>query len=471
MTDHTKNAEPWWFGLDRKWWTLAVVGAGTFMAALDGSVVNTALPIIHDSTHAPFSTITWVVLVYLLTVSATLLVFGRLGDIYGQKAIYMSGLGIFATGSLFCGLSRAIGVLIAFRAVQALGAAMLMSLGPAVLTGAFPGRERGKALGLQATMTYIGLSTGPALGGLLATHFGWPSIFFINVPIGFTMMLVAYGTMKKTIAKSDQPFDAAGAVTLGFSLALILLGLSMGRQIGWNAWPIKGALVAGIIAAAAFIKIETHLEHPMLDLSMFANRIFAASTAAAFLNYMASSAVGLLMPFYLETASGYPPDKAGLILMSTPAMMVLTTGPCGALSDRIGVRVPATLGMALTATGMLLLRMLQPGASVWQIAPRLALIGLGMGLFTAPNNSAIMGAAPRHRQGVAGAITAAARNIGFAMGVAVSGVIYAGRLATFSHTEARPQAITSAAHDAITVVACFAAIGIVISAVRGQSKG
>lgn len=469
MPEKSQPADTWWFGVERKWWTLAVVGAGTFMSALDGSIVNTALPVIRRSTETPVSTAEWVVLIYLLTVSSSLLVFGRLGDIYGQRGIYITGLVGFVGGSVLCGLSRSIGLLIGFRGLQALGAAMLFALAPAVLTSAFPSRERGRALGMQATMTYLGLSTGPALGGFITHYFGWPWIFFVNLPIGTVVTLVALNALRRETARARQPFDPAGAAALAVSLALLLIGLSQANRLGWGNRVIVASLVLAGGTFVVFVLIERALRHPVLDLRLFANRTFAASTAAAFLSYMATASMSFLMPFYLIDASRYPPDEAGLILISTPVVMALLAGPSGALSDRIGVRIPATVGMALTVAGLLLLRMLYAGSSPSHIVPYLALVGLGSGLFNSPNNSAIMGSAPRNRQGVAGAILAAARNIGFVMGTAVGVAIYLARFRAFGHAMPSSVAITRAMQDATTVLALVASAGIVLSAVRGRT--
>ncbi|HOM71682.1 MAG TPA: MFS transporter [Armatimonadota bacterium] len=451
---------------NNKWWTLAVVGAGTFMSALTGSVVNTALPVIGESTGASDATLQWVVLIYLLTTSSLLLVFGRLADIYGQRKIYISGLGVFVSGSVLCGFAPNIEALIGFRALQALGAAILFAIGPAILTAAFPGQQRGRALGLQATMTYIGLATGPALGGFLTHAFGWPSIFFVNVPIGVIILPLSLYALKPDVTPARQPFDPVGAVTLAVALTSLLLGFNQALRLGWGNPVVITALGISLIAFTAFIFVELKMAHPMLDMTLFRNRVFAASTLAAFLNYMASSSVSYLMPFYLQRAAGYRVDTAGLILITTPAVMAVVAGPAGWISDHIGHRLPATAGMIITAGALLFLRVLSPDSSAVTIVPILALLGLGVGLFTSPNNSAIMGSAPRERQGVAGAILAAARNVGFTIGVAVAVMIYLSRLNTTDTQLASPADITNAMQYATTAIAFLVVIGAVVSALR-----
>jgi EmrB/QacA subfamily drug resistance transporter len=336
-----------------------------------------------------------------------------------------------------------------------------------VLTSVFPGKERGRALGLQATMTYLGLATGPAFGGLIAQHWGWPYIFFINIPIGAVAIPASVIAIRRESSKSDQPFDPAGAVTLALALASLLFALNKGNDMGWGSPLVAASVAVAVVASVGFIVIERRVEHPVLDLKLFSNRFFGASTAAAFLNYAATSSVNFLMPFYLISACGYKPAVAGMILISTPVTMALVAGFAGSLSDKIGYRIPSTLGMAITVIGMFSLRSLHPAAGQWQIIPHLITIGLGVGLFTSPNNSAIMGSAPANRRGVAGAILAAARNIGFAIGTAMAGLIYIMRLDALKSAASDPLGITRAMQDATTVVALLAMVGIAISACRG----
>ena len=449
-----------------KWWTLAVVGSGSFMAALDGSVVNVALPIIARATHSAVSTVEWVILVYLITASASLLLFGRLADIHGQRAIYMAGQLVFVLGSLCCGLSGAIGFLIASRALQAVGAAMIFALSPAILISAFPANERGRALGLQATMTYLGLAVGPGLGGLLTQHFGWPSIFLINIPVGLAMWAVACKTLHPDGKREEQPFDPVGALTMAVALAALLLVLSKGGDLGWRHPLIAGLAALAVGAGAVFIRTERRSAHPALDLGLFQDRRFTASVLAAYLCYVSMSATQFLLPFYLLSAAGYSASRAGLLLMAVPLAMISVTGPSGIFSDKVGVRLPATLGMTLMALGMSLLGGLQRTYGPGHIAAGLAVVGVGVGMFTAPNNSAIMGSVPRNRQGVAGALLAAARTMGFASGVALAALVYTTCLGPQA-AAAEPEAIARAVRTGLRLTAFAAFGGAFFSLLRG----
>jgi EmrB/QacA subfamily drug resistance transporter len=453
---------------ERKWWTLAVVGLGTFMSALDTSIVNIALPAIGHATGAPLSTLEWVVLAYLLVLTGTLLVFGRLADVHGKRRIYMTGQALFVVGSLLCGISGQIGLLVGSRALQGLGASMLLALSPAVLIGAFPAEERGRALGLQATMTYLGLSIGPALGGWLTEHLGWPFIFLVNVPIGLVMMALSSRVLAREPRRARgeaPPFDTLGAALMAWALLASLFALSHGQRLGWGHPLITGLLAAAAAGWATFVAVERRTEHPALDVRLFSSWTFSASTLAAFLCYSCTAAVNFTAPFLLIRACGLPESRAGLALMAIPVAMLLLTAPSGYLSDRIGVRIPATTGMAALSAGALMLARVGPGHAVGAFLPGALVIGVGAGLFTAPNNSAIMGAAPQQRRGVAGAVLAAARTSGFALGTAVAGAIYAARLASLRSLA--PGAVAAAVHACLFVVAGVAAFAALLSALRG----
>ena len=456
-------------GPRHKWWTLAVVGSGTFMSALDTSVVHVALPVIGKATHSPVSTVEWVILSYLITVGSSLLVFGRLADLYGKRVIYMSGQMVFVLGSLGCGLSGDVAWLIAFRAIQAVGAAMIFALGPAILVSAFPGHRRGRALGIQATMTYLGMSIGPALGGFLTHHFGWPSIFYINVPIGLGMWFMAHRVLRNDRPEMAQPFDPVGAAAMAVGLASLLFALSKGGEIGWrNPW-VAGLLGLAGSCLALVVVMEKHMEHPALDFRMFSDRMFSSSVLAAYLCYAATASVFFLMPYYLFHAAGVSVSQAGLVMVAVPLAMMAVAALSGSLSDKVGVIGPATAGMALMAAGIGWLGWLEPVNSTRPIVLCLAMIGTGAGLFTAPNNSAIMGSVSANRRGVAGAILAAARTVGFATGVAVAGMIYVAALGGDSGT-GTPEEVAHAVRMGMRTTMGLALVAAFCSALRGRSS-
>ena len=410
---------------NHKYLILVSVGLSSFMAALDGSVVNTVLPVIRQYFNSDVATIEWTVVIYLLVLSSLLLSFGRLGDMLGHKRIFIAGFGVFVISSMLCGLSVSAWMLVTMRAIQAFGAAMMAANSPAILTKNFPPNQRGQALGLGATMTYLGLVTGPSLGGMLAQHFGWRSIFYINVPVSLIGILFGIQLIPKDHngEQNKEPFDLPGALLFSVGLIALLFSLNQGHAYGWGSGIILGGLILSGLLLAGFIAVERRTAKPMLDLSLFNNRIFSLSSISAVLNYISLYSITFLMPFYLIQGRGLNPAQAGLLLTAQPLLMAITAPLSGSLSDKIGTRLPAMLGMAILAVGLFLLSRLTPVTPLWYILLSLATAGTGIGIFISPNNSALMGAAPRNRQGIAAGVLATARSVGMVLGVGIAGAI------------------------------------------------
>ncbi len=455
--------------LDLKWGVLIAVGTGTFMSALDTSVVNTVLPVINQSFHSNIATVEWVVIVYLLLVSGMLPGFGRLGDLRGHKPVYIAGFVLFIASSLLCALSPTVFALIGARAVQSLAAAMLSANSPAILTKTFPSSERGKALGLQATMTYLGLITGPSLGGLLTDHFGWRSVFLINLPVGLIALLLSLrfiplDTPKKILERFDWP----GALTFMGGLISLLLALNQGHEWGWTSPAILGLFALSLGLLGAFLWTESRAPTPMLDLSLFRSRSFTASISSAVLNYICVYSILFLMPFYLIQGRGMTPSQAGLLLTAQPIVMAIVAPISGTLSDSIGARLPGMTGMGFLAIGLYLLSKLNQASPAWAIALALAAAGLGIGTFISPNSNALMGSAPRHRQGIAAGLLATARNVGMVLGVGLSGAIFTTVLA---QGDASDSAILfKAVQVSFAIIILVALMGALTSAIRGKDQ-
>lgn len=415
----------------RRWWVLLAIGLGTFMTALDTSVVNTILPVISAefgsaaSAGGQVAQVEWVVTIYLLILSGLLLLFGRLGDLRGHKAIYLLGFVIFVGASALCGLAGGPTWLILFRGVQALGAAMLAANSPAILTKNFPTSQRGRALGLQATMTYLGLTFGPSFGGWLAEQLGWRAVFYINLPVGaLAIWLSLRAIPTDSVRKPEERFDLTGAALFMLGLSTLLLGLNQGHALGWGSPPILGLLIGAVVCLGAFLLVERRIPQPMLDLRLFQDRSFALPAISAVLNYISVYSVIFLMPFYLLQGRGMSAGQAGLLLTAQPLVMAVVAPLSGALSDRIGTRLPGMIGMGILAVGLFSLSRLGPQTPWPLVALSLGVVGLGTGAFISPNNSALMGAAPRNRQGIAAGILATARNLGMVLGVGLAGAIF-----------------------------------------------
>ncbi len=456
--------------MERKWWVLLAIGAGSFMTALDGSVANIVLPVLSQTFKSDVETVEWVVTVYLLVVSGLLLSFGRLGDMRGHKPVYVSGFLLFVISSALCGLAPNAIVLIVFRALQALGGAMLLANAPAILTKSFPATQRGQALGLQSTMTYLGLTVGPSLGGWLTSQLSWRAVFYINVPVGLFALWLSLRVIPRDAAtENTERFDVAGAFTFTAGLVALLLGLNQGHAWGWTSAPMLALLASAVILLGVFLFIERRVASPMLDLSLFRVRVFSASTASAVFNYICLYTVLFLLPFYLIQARGLDPAQAGLILTAQPIIMAVAAPISGTLSDRIGARLLSTSGMAIIAVGLFLLSQLGPQASPGNVALGLAVVGLGTGMFVSPNTSALLGAAPLHRRGIASGILATARNVGMVLGVGLAGAI-------FTTVQAQGQALGSPTatfdgiHMGFLVAVGVAIAGALTSAVRGGHR-
>jgi len=461
-----RNGDP------RKWGILITVAFGAFMAPLDSSIVNTVLPLISREFRADVLLIEWVVLAYLLSLSSLLLIGGRLGDLFGDKPLYIAGFALFTLSSMLCGLATGVGSLIASRVLQAIGGAMLIAIGPAILTRSFPASQRGQALGIQACVVYTGLTVGPGLGGAIASALGWRWVFFINLPIGIIAMGVAFsvlGTDRKMA--SGGRFDFAGAVSFMLTLFTLVLALSRGAAWGWTSGVVL--IAGGLFAAGAAIFLWTELQsdHPFFDIRLFRRRLFAAATVSAMLNYMATSTTVFLTPFFLIQGYHLAPAHAGSLLMAMPLVMATVAPMSGWLSDRIGSRIPTVAGMACLATGMFLMGRLGAGGTDQQIVLRLGLVGLGIGLFTSPNNSAIMGAVPRTHQGLGSGIVATARAMGNVLGIAVSGSLFGVEVQKLLAALGQEGlAVTGAYRHAVTIGAGIALAGAFTSLIRGRSS-
>lgn len=460
-----------------KWGILIAVGIGTFMTALDTSVVNTVLPIIQKNFSESIASVEWVVTIYLMVLSGLLLSFGRLGDMRGHKTIFLTGFLIFMGGSFFSGSAPNIEFLVIARGLQALGAAMLAANSPAILTKSFPAQQRGQALGLQATMTYLGLTAGPSVGGWLASLFGWRVVFYINLPVGLAAIWLSIKFIPRdTLQGRKEHFDFLGAVTFMVGLGALLLGLNQAGEWGWSSLPIVSLLVGGFLFLSLFIYVETRAPYPMLDLSLFKKPQFSLTTLSAIINYIGIYSSIFLMPFYLIQGRGFSPAQAGLILTAQPIIMAIIAPISGTLSDKIGTRIPAMIGMAFLSAGLFLLSRLNSQSSILSIMLSLAVVGLGTGAFISPNNSALMGSAPHARQGIAAGILATARNFGMVLGIGIAGAIFttvlaqnSGSLGLTNLTGVDPL-IFVALHASLLAASLITLLGVITSAVRVVNK-
>jgi len=408
-----------------RWYVLATVGIGTFMATLDGSIVNVALPTLSGQLHSNLSTLQWVVTAYLLTITSLLPVFGRLSDLVGRKKVFGLGFLVFILGSALCGLAQNIWFLVGTRILQAVGAAMLMSNSAAIITAIFPPRERGRALGLTGTVVALGSLTGPALGGILIGIASWRSIFYINVPIGLMGFAAVLLILPIDVpSKEKESFDFLGAVTFTFGMILVLLGITNGEDWGWSSFPVLLSVGVGMVSLVVFFLTERRIKHPMIDLSLFRNRPFLIGNLSGGLSFVAMFANTMILPFYLQGILNYRPAQVGLILMVFPIAMAIVAPLSGHASDKFGPMVLTTSGLVITGLGLFYFSTLTATTNFYQILPGSILTGVGAGMFQSPNNSSVMSSVPPRKLGIAGGINSLVRNLGMVIGIAWSVALF-----------------------------------------------
>ncbi len=416
----------------RKWYVMAAVAMGIFLSTIDGSIVNVALPTLNRYFGANFATVQWVVLAYLLAISTLMLSVGRLADMIGKKSLYTSGFVIFTCGSILCGLAPSIYSLIAFRVIQAIGAALILALGLAIITEAFPSSERGKALGISGAVVSVGIVIGPTLGGLLIESFSWHWIFYVNVPVGIAGTLMAWRYVPSIKPSGGQHFDFWGAIALFISLLSLLLALTLGQNIGFADRRILLLLASFVLFLFLFTIIESHIDQPMIDLRLFRNSEFSVGLVTGFITFIAVAGTIMLLPFYLENVLGYAPQQVGLLLAVVPIGLFITAPVSGALSDRLGTRPITVAGLGVLMLGYYALSTLTTETSAIGFVLRFTPIGIGMGIFQSPNNSAIMGSAPARRLGIVSGMLAFTRTVGQTTGIAMLGALWAGRVVFYA---------------------------------------
>lgn len=438
------------------WPAFCCVALGVFMATLDSSIVNVALPSILADFQVSLALVEWVPNAYLLAITGLLLAFGRLADIRGQRRVFLAGLAVFTVGSGLCAASDTALQLIAARVVQGTGAAMVMACSAAIVTAVFPPEQRGRGLGLMGTTVALGLTSGPALGGLLLGFSGWRSLFLVNLPLGVLGLALSIRFLPPLrFGRGHQAFDLLGAVLLTLGCTALLLALNRGRE--WGAAAALAWAAVGAVGLAAFVLREARVREPLLDLALFRNRGFSAATAAAVLSYLAGFVAVLLTPFYLTHVRELGARDMGLTLTVAPLVMTLLAPWAGALSDRVGYGRLTAWGLVVRAASLLALLLLGPATAFGWVLAALALLGAGSGLFNPPNTSSIMGSVPQERLGIAGGVAAVARNLGMVLGISLGG-------ATFSAFYARAGGGSLEAHtpalDAAFMAGWRAAMGV-----------
>lgn len=403
-----------------RWLILIILNLFTFMATLDGSIVNIALPVVSRELRLPVAQTEWIVTAYLMTICAAILFFGKLGDIVGKIKVFRTGMMIFTVGSILCGLSDSLPAIVASRLVQALGASMTMANSQGIVTDIFPGSERGKALGLTGTFVSLGIIAGPSLGGLILSGLGWEYIFWVNVPVGLVALAIGWRKLPADLSKLKVRIDAAGSAMFTVFILLLFAGLLLGQQYGYAQPWIVASLAASAVVFVSFIRFEKKIAAPLLQLSLFRNPLFSLSILCGFLVFVSNSCFNIIAPFYVQDILGLTPSQAGLLMMLFPIVMVVVAPLSGALSDKIGSELLTFIGLLVLIAAQSGMATLGPDSSIALAGTWMALLGLGSGLFQSPNNSLIMSKVPKTQLGIAGSINALIRNIGMVAGITLA---------------------------------------------------
>lgn len=446
---------------------LLIATLSAFLTPFMVSSINIALPSIAKDLHMSAVQMSWVPSSYLLAASIFLVPFGRMADIYGRKRIFNYGIWIYTISSLLLALTPSVSLLIFFRTLEGFGSAMIFGTGMAILTSVYPAAERGRVLGINVAAIYLGLSLGPTLGGLLTQHFGWRSIFLVNIPLGCGIIFLVASKLKQEWAEAQgEQFDLTGSLIYSVMLVSLMYGFSL-----LPAWSGMGLILAGIAGIAFFIFWERKAMSPLLNMNLFFDNVaFAFSNLAALINYSATFAVTFLMSLYLQYIKGLTPQQAGIVLVFQPLVMAVFSPFAGRLSDKIEPRVVASIGMGFTAAGLVLFTFLKSQTHLAYIVVGLILLGFGFALFSSPNTNAVMSSIERRFYGVGSATLGTMRLTGQMLSMGITMLIFALHIGSARITpEYYPLFLTSTKTAFIIFAAlCFG--GIFASMARGKVR-
>jgi EmrB/QacA subfamily drug resistance transporter len=466
-----------------KWWVLFTVSLGAISVSLDSSVLIVCLPVFAKVFHTDSAVIGWVNIAYLTTSQSLGLILGKIGDAKGRKRVYMTGLAFYTVGILACAVAQGPMQLIIARAVQGVGAATGWTLTMAIAVAVFPAEERGKALGILAGAYSVGLVVGPVVGGLILDALGWRAVFWTRAPIALAALLLAWTIIKEQkSAISCFRLDVAGAAMLFGFLSSLMFFLNYAGLLGITRPSVLALGATSTAFLIAFLFIEMTCEQPIIDLDLFRKRLFTAAVFSGGLQTASTGAAIFLIPFYLSAALGYSSSAVGLFiaLLATPLLVVSPIS--GKLSDRIGSRFLAALGISVLLVAFFGLSHLGINPAYWQLTVAVGLVGTGMAIFQPPNNSAVIGSVSREDLGTASAVVSTVRNIGSSTAIALGSAAFSshqayhvGRLTHLRGGLDSPALIKKLAaaasfHDTLTIALVAGTAAFVMSLIRGRAK-
>jgi EmrB/QacA subfamily drug resistance transporter len=414
--------------MEKKWWTLVVVCAATFMLLLDITIVIVALPTIQSELHASFSDVQWVIDAYALTLASVLLAAGSLADRYGQRLLFSVGLVVFTLGSLLCGISQSSIMLILSRSAQGIGGAILFATSLALLAHCFHGKERGMAFGIWGAVTGVAAGLGPVLGGLITSGINWRGIFLVNLPVGVAALLVTRWQVDEYKTPHAGRTDWGGFVTLTAGLSSLVYGLIRAGELAWSDTGVEICFALAVVFFVAFVALERRVEHPLFDLALFRIPTFSGGLAAAFALNGSLYAMFLYLTLYLQDDLGHSAVATGVQLLLISGTGIVSSMLAGAFHERIPVRWLIGPGLLLTGVGLLLMTGLDGSSSWTHLIPGFIVAGIGSGIVNPPLASTAVGVVAPQRSGMASGVNTTFREIGIAAGTAVYGSIFASAL-------------------------------------------
>lgn len=445
---------------------LIVAAFAAFLTPFMGASVNLALPSISKELNINAINLNWIVSSYILSSAMFLLPFGRLADIVGRKKIFFNGILLFTISSFIIIFVRTFNQLIVLRVIQGIASAMIFGTSLAIITSVFPPGERGRAMGINVTAVYVGLSGGPFIGGLLTRYFGWRSIFMFLVPLGIISLILIARKMKGEWAESrGEKFDWKGSLVYGLSLLLLMFGFS-------RLPSLSGLLIiaSGVVIFIVFLLIERKIENPVLRISLITgNRVFALSSLAALIHYSSTSAIGFFVSLYLQYLKGLDPGKAGLVMIAQPVTMALLSPLAGRLSDKWNPGVIASAGMAVTATGIILMCFITAATPVSSIIALLIMMGSGFAFFSSPNSNAIMSSVERKNLGLASGIVGTMRMTGQMMSMGISMLLFALFIGKEVIKPSNYTAFLASMKTGLVIFAALCILGVFASLARNNS--
>jgi EmrB/QacA subfamily drug resistance transporter len=446
---------------------LIIASISSFMTPFMLSSLNVALPAIGNEFRTDAVLLSWVQTSYLLAAAVCLVPLGKLADIHGRKKIFLIGQVLITVTSLLIAVSVSIPMLIIFRIIQGAGGAMVFATGIAILTSVYPPQERGKVLGIAVAAVYVGLSCGPFFGGLLTQHFSWRSIFWVYLPVGlFIILLIVFRLKGEWAGAEGEKFDFSGSLIYGIAIVAIMYGISALPNITSIV-----LLFIGVLALVAFVNWEKKIQSPVFEVKLFIeNRTFAFSCLAALINYSATFAVTFLLSLYLQYIKALTPQVTGVVLISQPIMMAIFSPLAGRLSDRIEPRVIASLGMAITTAGLILLSFVGNNTVLVFIVISLMILGFGFALFSSPNMNAIMGSVDKRFYGIASGSVGTMRLLGQMLSMGIATLIFALLIGKAQITPDYYPALIQSVKVALIVFAALCGVGIYFSLYRGRLR-